>query len=525
MPVLGHHTLQVGYQVMKQLSAADSSMLFMETPTSPNHLSPLNIYDQSTAPAGKVTFKGILANLEARLHQAPMFRRRLVRVPFDIDEPYWVDDPHFDLEYHVRHLALPKPGDWRQLCIQVARLSSRPLDPTRPLWEMYVIEGLDNIADLPPGCFGILFKIHHCMVDGKAGVEILTALHDLEPNPPAQLTPSPQSWQPETQPTQWKLTSIGAGRMLVKPGHLLKVMARTAPSMLGRQKGHKPKVPLLVPKIPLNGHLTSARVYDSKFFSLKDFKLIRNLVPGATINDVAIAIVSGGMRKYLLSKKQLPKDSLIASIPISTRDSKGQNALEGNELVVQNIPIYTQAADPVKRLSAICNAMNDTKSYLSATGAKQLTELSAALPGKVGGLIAQAIIRISDISGGTLVCNTAITNVPGAQVPLYMTGAKLVRCCGAGPLVGNMGTIHIIGSYCGEISLNITGCRDLLPDPAFYTQCMEDAFNEYLQAAKKMTKEASSKEKVKRSKITRASSLSAVKTTIDAKAKVTPESR
>ena len=138
------------------------------------------IYDQSSAPGGKVTFKGILDHVGSRLHVSRTFRQRLVEVPLGLDHPYWIEDPDFDLEYHVRHIALPRPGDWRQFCIQVARLHSRPLDRSRPLWEMYVIEGLDDVDGLPAGSFAIMTKIHHAAIDGVTLLEITSALHDLD---------------------------------------------------------------------------------------------------------------------------------------------------------------------------------------------------------------------------------------------------------------------------------------------------------------------------------------------------------
>ncbi len=167
---------------MQQLSGLDASFLYFETQNAPTHIGSYAIYDQSTAAGGRVSFKGILANVESRLHLARCFRQKLVRSPFDLDHPYWIEDSDFDLEFHIRHIALPQPGDWRQLCIQVARIHARPLDLTEPLWEMYVIEGLDNVDGAPPGSFAVLTKIHHAAIDGVSGAELAAAIHDLEPD-------------------------------------------------------------------------------------------------------------------------------------------------------------------------------------------------------------------------------------------------------------------------------------------------------------------------------------------------------
>ncbi|MBT4519677.1 MAG: hypothetical protein HOC23_06705 [Halieaceae bacterium] len=168
---------------MKQLSGQDNSFLEIEGIGLPQHISSVAIYDQSTAPDGKVRFKEIIAHLESRLHLSSLFRSKLQHVPMGLDRPYLVDDPDFDLEYHVRHIALPKPGDWRQLSILLARINARPLDLTRPLWEMNVIEGLDNIDSVPKGSFALLIRIHHCVMDGVSGVEMMAAIHDFGPTP------------------------------------------------------------------------------------------------------------------------------------------------------------------------------------------------------------------------------------------------------------------------------------------------------------------------------------------------------
>ncbi len=167
---------------VQQLTGLDASFVYSESAHAPTHVTSIMIYDQSTAPKGEVTFKGILEYLQDRVHLAHAFRRKLVRVPLDLDHPYWIEDGEFDLEYHVRHIALPKPGDWRQFCIQAARLHARPLDLARPLWEMYIIEGLDGIEGFPKGCFGMVLKVHHAAIDGMAGVEMITAIHEQTPD-------------------------------------------------------------------------------------------------------------------------------------------------------------------------------------------------------------------------------------------------------------------------------------------------------------------------------------------------------
>src|SRR3569623_1254810 len=183
---------------MLQLSGQDASFVYLETPHTPMHIGSVGIYDHSTAPGGFVRFKDVLNFIGSRLGGARSFRQRLVRVPFDLDHPYWIEDPEFDIEFHVRHIAVPKPGDWRQLCIQVARLHARPMDLSKPLWELTIVEGLDNIPGLPPGCFALVSKVHHAAIDGMSGVEMSAAVHDLDASMPPPKTQD--DWQPENMP-------------------------------------------------------------------------------------------------------------------------------------------------------------------------------------------------------------------------------------------------------------------------------------------------------------------------------------
>ncbi len=169
---------------MQQLTGMDASFLYFETPRTPMHIGSIQIYDQASLPGGVQGFKTILRHIEERLHGARTFRQKLVNVPFGLDHPYWIEDKDFDLEFHVRHIRLPQPGDWRQLCIQAARLHSRPLDLSKPLWEFTVIEGLENIPGLPKDCYAIVSKVHHACVDGVSGVDMTQAIHDLDPNNP-----------------------------------------------------------------------------------------------------------------------------------------------------------------------------------------------------------------------------------------------------------------------------------------------------------------------------------------------------
>jgi WS/DGAT/MGAT family acyltransferase len=467
---------------MEQLSPMDASFLYFETANAPMHIGSVAIYDQSTVKGGILGFKEILKNYEARLHLARSFRQRIVRVPLSLDHPYWLEDPDFDIEYHVRHIALPKPGDWRQLCIQVARLQARPMDTTRPLWEFTVIEGLDNVEGLPKGSFAIVSKVHHAAIDGVSGAEMTAAVHDLEPD--AVPTPPEKAWLPERVPTAVELLSRTSINNVRQPFKLAQVVASSIPALarlgIGLSAGKLKRVGT-VPRTRFNGQVSPHRVFDGRSFKLADIRAIKNAVEGATVNDAVIAIVGGALRKYLESKNELPKDSLIAMAPISVR-APNQQKSAGNQVSAMSVAVRSDIADPLERLVAVFESTTNSKEMTNAIGASTLTDYSQFIPSTVAGLAARLYTNLGLANRITPIFNTVITNIPGPQVPLYMTGARLVTQFGLGPILDGMGIIHPVFSYCGEITVSFTSCREMIPDPAFYAECIQQSFEE-LKAA------------------------------------------
>src|SRR3954451_18714546 len=297
---------------MRQLSATDAFFLFSERNQTPNHIGMLQIYDPSEAPGGAVPISGMLANLQSRLHLARAFREKVISARLGLDFPYWIDDPDFDLEYHVRHMALPKPGTWRQLCAQASRLHSRRLDRSRPLWEMTVIEGLDGIEAVPPGSFAIYFKIHHAAIDGVAGAELLTATHA---SSPVQAIAAPlEPWRPEEAPSGWGLLARAGSNNLRRPVRAIRSAIPALPWQRGvlRTVASRPSLTSLsnpVPRTRFNAAVTEHRTMDARSYPLADLKAIKNAIPGSTVNDVALAVVGGALRAYLLDHDELPGSS------------------------------------------------------------------------------------------------------------------------------------------------------------------------------------------------------------------------
>jgi diacylglycerol O-acyltransferase / wax synthase len=476
---------------MRQLSWTDDMMLRAETPSAPLQIQLLLIYDPSTAPGGKVTFKGILEELDARLHLADVFRRRLTELPGGFHRPYWVDDPNFDLEYHVRHIGLPQPGDWRQLCIQTARLFARQIDLRRPPWEITVIEGLNSVPGVPKGSFAMALKLHHCAVDGMASVQMIAALHDLAADSPRPAGPDSR-WQPGPLPSTVDLLSRTAVNAVLQPLRAGTVLASSAPNAVRALAGLPGKlvggvvsrvargeVPSFPPKTRFNQTVSPHRVFEARFHDLADFKRIKASVPGATINDVALAYVGGALRAYLDGHGELPDESLVAACPMSMRKA-GDTSSNGNVLFGRLQTLGTDIADPLKRLEAIAVSTAASRSESDSTRT-QLLELIGTVPTSLLGMTAKAASALP-FSGPTI-ANTTVTNVPGPTEPLFFSGARLVRVAGLGPLVAGLNLIHVVASYNGTLSISATADRDSLPDPARYAECMEQAFQELLAVA------------------------------------------
>jgi diacylglycerol O-acyltransferase / wax synthase len=470
---------------MQQLSGQDASFVYLETPHTPMHIGSVGIYDPSTAPGGFVRFKDILDFVGSRLGGARSFRQRLVRLPLDMDHPYWIEDPDFDIEYHVRHIALPKPGDWRQLCIQVARLHSRPLDLSKPLWEFIIVEGLDNIDGLPPGCFALVAKVHHAAIDGMSGVELSAAVHDLSPDKPNRI--ANDDWKPDDLPGVADLLIKSYFNSLRKPLQYAETMARAVPGLarLG-QSVSKGDVSLqnqkLAPKTRLNGKVGPHRVFDAVPMPLADIRAIKDALPGATVNDAILAIVGGGLRRYLEGKGELPADSMTAMAPISVR-AEGEKAALGNLVSAMVVPLGTHIAGPMERLRFVHAETVNSKALTNAVGARTLTDYSQFMPAGLSGIAARLYTRLGAANAHAPVFNTVVTNVPGSRVPLYFAGAKMVGMYGLGPIFDSMGVINTIYSYVDTIAISFTADRDMMPDPAAYADGLRQSFEELKAAA------------------------------------------
>jgi WS/DGAT/MGAT family acyltransferase len=472
---------------VKQLSGVDVSFLTMETSTVFGHVSSVTVFERPSKDYDP--FTAWRNQLEERLHLLEPFRRRLVEVPLNIDHPYWIEDPDFDLDFHVRHTAVPPPGTDLQLNEIVARIIARPIDRAHPLWETYVIEGL------PDDRFAILTKIQHATIDGASGVELLTVMLDREPGGD-EIKPPDHEWRPERAPTDAAVALRAAANLIRKPGRGLLLTARAVREIgqatrnpaisgaansyrrslrgplgrvlnLGRQRDEERDVPPALPlsrapKTPFNRNISSHRKVATRSTSLARIKAIKD-ASGATLNDVVMAICAGALRRYLEEKDALPDAPLLALIPISIRTGeeteKWTNRVSG---LIAVLP--TDEPDPLERVRKVHDAMIASKELWNAIPADTLTDF-ADFPSPA--MFARATrmatrLRISDRFNPP--GNLIISNVPGPRYPLYAAGAKMLHYFPISAPVDGQGLNVTLFSYGDVLDWGLVSCRELVPD-------------------------------------------------------------
>ena len=441
--------------IVEQLSGTDSFMLYSERGNVYNHVGCVGIYDPSTAPGGRVRFKDILKFFGDRLDSHKLFRRRLVSVPLNVDRPYWVDDGEVDLEFPIRHIALPEPGDWRQLMIQVARIHSRPLDRSRPLWEVYVIEGLGRIPGMPPDAFAILQKYHHASVDGQSAGALIVGMHTLTPDA-AGPAPSAVVYA-ERDPTAAELYSralansvsrtAGISSLYLKTvGRVAGVKAAEVAAQLvrrGADTGPAAALPgfAKAPATRFNATVSANRVVEAVGFPVDAMKRARAKLPGVTVNDLFLAVVGGGLHHYLKSKGELPGESMVALMPMSLR-SEAKTGASGNQVGGVPVRVHSEIADPLARLAACHDHSESAKAGSEVLGRDFLKNVMDELPHAVTQTFMKHFVFPQ--------LNTTVSNARGPDQTLYLAGA--------------------------------VACRNMMSDPGFYADCLRRSWDELIAA-------------------------------------------
>ena len=457
-----------------RLSGIDAAFLHLETRTVHMHVASAIILDPSTAPRGTLHVEELKEHIGSRLHLAPMFRRRLQPVPLRLSNPVWIDDPEFDLDHHVHRVVLPTPGGMDDLAELMDDFMSRPLDRDRPLWEVWLIEGL---AD---GRVALCTKSHHAVVDGVSGVELLAAI--LETSPEPEPPPPGGDREPEEAPSGTRLL-LDAGRHLAsRPWKALGVARQLTESATGllwlnRQGVDLPPPPFTAPMTVFNGAIGPRRRVAFARVSLDEVKDVKNTFD-TTVNDVLLAGVAGALRAYLHEHDEPVDSPLVAMVPISTHvDSTGG----GNQVSAMLVGLPTHLDDPLERLRAVSESTASAKQQHGALGAETIQQVAELAPAGVFSMAARLYTRARAADRHRPIWNLVVSNVPGPRVGLYCAGARLEEIYPIGPVHETSGLNVTLFSYGSTVHVGLNADADMVPDVGVIGQRIQGSVAELVQ--------------------------------------------
>ncbi|WP_102141587.1 WS/DGAT/MGAT family O-acyltransferase [Mycobacterium hubeiense] len=465
---------------MHQLTSVDAQFLAAEDGRTHGHVSALGIYDPATAPGGALTLEAVRDVVAERIARLAPFRWRLAPVPFNIDHPYWFEDPDFDLDFHLRELALPAPGDDRQLAEQVARLHARPLDRGRPLWELYLIQGLAG------GRVAVLTKVHHAAVDGVSGGELLSVLLDPDPTG-ATFEPVNETRHGEAVPGQVGLLLRGlfgvarqplralAGapralphldlvptvRMLPGIGQLAAATGRVT-RVRGGDGGVLERTTLRAPRTHFNRRIGPHRRFAFASLPLADVKAVKNAL-GVTVNDVVLALSAGALRRWLAANDDLPTDPLLAMVPVSVRTPEEAGTF-GNRVSTMIVPLPTDEPDARQRVVRVNDVMRSAKNRHHATPATLMQDANHFIPPALLARASRVVGQLAIRDPLAPPINVVISNVPGSPAPQFLAGAQLQAQYPVSMIMDGVGLNLTVLSYRDTLDIGVVGDRDLVAD-------------------------------------------------------------
>lgn len=442
---------------MDRLSGLDASFLYLETPEQLMHVCGLMLVDPATMPAG-YDFHRMREGIDERVRDVSHFTRRLKRVPLDLDHPVWVHDRHFDIERHVHRMALPEPGGYLELTELLGHLAGQPLDRSRPLWDMWVIEGCED------GHVAVFFKMHHATVDGVSGANLISHLCSVEPD--AEPIAAGGDGKHSRSPRQVELLGRGALSMVTRP---LSVPRLITPSLqlvgrtLGRaRRGTAMAAPFSAPRTSFNGTITSHRTIGLAKMSLDDIKAVKNTT-GTTVNDVVLAVSGGALRSYLDDRGELPDTSLLATVPVSVREESKRDT-GANKVSALFTRLGTDVEDPLERLQDLATSNQHAKEHQKAISADALQDWAEFAAPRTFGLAVRAYAGLRLAEKHPVVHNLVISNVPGPPVPLYFMGARITALHPLGPVFHGAGLNITVMSNNGELQVGAIACKESVPD-------------------------------------------------------------
>jgi len=473
---------------MQQLTGLDAAFLALETTNSTGHVGGVSVLDPKDAPA-PLTLARLTQVLGERLPLIPVLRRKLLNVPFGLDQPYWVDDPNFDIEYHIREIALPRPGSDAQLTEQVSRLHARPLDRSRPLWEIYLITGLAKRRA------AVYTKIHHSAIDGASGAELLTILLDLSPE--GREVPPEEPFTPSRPPGPLALTAMAAAKLAWRPvetvrftNELVRVLPTLAPAlsmlvggMLGLNRGDGEVIattPGRAPATPFNRQITPHRRLALRSVDLDSVKAVKNAF-GVSVNDVVMAMCAGALRRWLADHDSLPDSPLISMIPVSVRDPASKAAM-GNKVSAMLAVLPTNLTDAGERVQVVHAATQTAKAQQAVIPQGLVDQVSDFAPPALTARAARVVFA-TGLLHRLPPFNLCISNVPGPNVPVYLCGAKLLAHYPVSVITDGQGLNITLVGYLGQLHFGLVSCRELIPDIDVLADYLVEELDVLLKAA------------------------------------------
>ncbi len=497
---------------MERLDGLDGAFVSLESPTTHLHILGALVFDPAGVDGG-LPFSRIRDTIAARVHLVPRFRQRMVEVPFGLQHPSMIDDPGFDLDYHVRRVALPRPGGRSELAALVADLASRPLDRRRPLWEFHVVEGLEH------GQVALVPKVHHSIIDGVSGAEVLAAFFDLSPDPtPRPLfgprrrrpvggpdgaggagpgdgpegRPVDPSWSPAAPPSALEVWRDVLGSVPGQADAVARAVSRTVRTVraLRTQNGEAhappPPAPFAAPRTSINRAISPRRRVALAELSRAEVDRVRDVL-GGTVNDVVLTVVGGAMRSFFARRGEQPETSLVAMVPVSVRRPEDQGTL-GNRVSALLVSLADGADDPAMRLDQIRRGMASAKAQSRSIDAAVFAGWAEATVPAVATRLSRLItnVRLFDHLDPTF--NLIVSNVPGPQFPLYLAGAPMVAMYPVGPIIEGVGLNVTVFSYQDRLFVGLLGCWDLVPDIEVIAEGVRVALDELLNAAERRSR-------------------------------------
>jgi diacylglycerol O-acyltransferase len=461
---------------MERMTGLDAGFLYMETPTAHMHTLKIAVIDPSTGTT-PYSFHAVKQVLSERMHLLPPFRRRVVEVPLKLHHPLWIEDPDFDIDDHVRRVGCPAPGGPREFCELISDIASHPLDRTKPLWEIWTVEGLEG------GRVGFVSKMHHSLADGLAAAALLVNVMQASPADVASAPP----WRPDRVPSKWTLL-IEALRDLIRDLRGLPALVRRTYEALGAVRRHrrgsavKPPLPFDTPKTSFNAALTPRRTFAMTTLSLADVKAVKSAF-GVTLNDVVLAVCAGALRRYLADRRELPRRPLIAGVPVST---SAETRLGGNRVSNMFVNLRTDIEDPAARLRAIRESAKAGKAVHGLLGTEMLADWSQLAPPRPFAWFMRLYSRRAWASRHRPPINLVISNVPGPPAPLSIAGARLESLSSVGPILEGIGLNITVWSYVGTMNFGIVACRDHMPDAWRLADALRESLEELSKAAEQV---------------------------------------